>query len=242
MTASEYQLVILVSARHLDYSNSQALLKTVAKHPRDGSLNGDVGHAWVLLIGPDGAVEGGHSGELGLTEPKYFDGVMDLIEMDDPNPVRYMHATLNDGYFEKGSGGFSPTYAIKKEITGAQYQQMRAFIADYDYRKYSLTRRQCLHFVQEIARMADLNLPCGIDVPVGPYVRVGNQRYRVWTDPEFATLKLMSPDILEKSMMEAVYRGEAEYALDWYRESREPTGKKIEWCQLLQRLTKVYLL
>jgi len=242
MTSSDYQLVILVCARHLDYSKSQALLKTVAKHPQDGSLTGDVGHSWLLLKGPDGVIEGGHSGELGLSEPKYFDGIMDLIEAGDPNPVRYMHASLKDGYFEKGSGGFSPTYAIKKDLTHDQYEKIRSFIARYDYTDYSLTRRQCLLFVQEIARIAGLNLQCHMTVPVGPYVRVGNQFYRVWTDETYSTLELMSPDILEKNMMEAVYQGEAEYALDWYRKYHDQGGQKVQWCQLLQRLAKVYLL
>lgn len=242
ISLSDYQLIILVCARHLDYSHSQGLLKTVAKHPQDGSLTGDVGHAWVMLCGPDGYLEGGHSGELGLDEPKYFDGVMDLIEMGDPNPVRYMHKTLWDGYFEEGSGGFSPTYAIKKDLTKEQYHAIRYYIAHYDYAAYSLTNRQCLLFVQEIAQIAGLNLDSDMNVPVGQYVRVGNQFFKVWTDESYSCLPLMSPDILEKSMMEAVYRGDAEYALDWYRQHYDQGGKKTEWGRMLERLAKVYLL
>jgi len=242
MTPSDFQLVILVCARHLDYSHSQGLLKTVAKHPQDGSMSGDVGHTWVLLKGAGEVIEGGHSGELGIDEPKYFDGIMDLVDGGDPNPVRYMHQTLHDGYFEEGAGGFSPTYAIKKELTQQQYQNIRRFMEQYDYTDYSLTNRQCIVFVTEIARMAGLQLKSRVKVPVAQYARVGNSHIKMWTHPNYAELELMSPDVLEKEMMEAVYRGEAEYALDWYRKEREKSEKGIEWANLLERLTKVYLL
>ena len=241
MTPSDYQLVILVCARHLDYSNSQALLKTVAKHPQDGGLTGDVGHTWILLKGGDEILEGGHSGELGVHEPKYFDGIMDLFEAGDPNPVRYMHKTLHDGYFEEGAGGFSPTYAIKKDLTLEQYQQIRAIIVTYNYTNYSLMQRQCLVFVNEIAKVAGLELSSRITVPIGQYVRVGNQYFKVWTDRRYATLELMSPDLFEKSMMDAVYEGEAEYALDWYRQYHDKGSEGTEWRCFLERLTKVYL-
>ena len=49
----EYFVVFLVNARGLDYTDTLKFLKTVAKHPRDGSKNGDVGHAWVYLKGDE---------------------------------------------------------------------------------------------------------------------------------------------------------------------------------------------
>ena len=241
MSPSDHQLVILVCARHLDYTNSQSLLKTVAKHPQDGSLTGDVGHAWVLLKSGDEIIEGGHSGELGLDESRYFDGIMDLIEAGDPNPVRYMHHTLHDGYFESGSGGFFPTYAIKKTLTYEQAAKIRHLITHYDYREYSLTKRQCLVFVNKVAQIAGLHFETDISIPVAKYAHVGNHQIKLWTNETYATLQLMSPDVLEKSLMEAVYAGEAEYALDWYRKTHYQGSDRIEWGRLFERLAKLYL-
>src|SRR5262245_4920764 len=63
-------LVICVDACRLDYTSCKELVRTIAKHPANGSKNGDVGHAWIYLRGwLDGEwieIEGGHSGELGL--------------------------------------------------------------------------------------------------------------------------------------------------------------------------------
>lgn len=242
MTPGDYQLVLLVCARHLDYSHSQNLLKTMVKHPQDGSLGGDVGHVWILLKGEGEVLEGGHSGELGLQEPKYFDGVMNLVESGDPNPVRYMHKTLSDGYFEGGAGGFPATYAIKIDLNINQYRDIRRFVKDYDYRLYSLTNRQCVSFALEAARMAGIELKSQVTVPVGQYIRWGNQQVRVWTNPKYQHLTLMSPDVLEKSMMEAVYQGKAEYALDWYHNNYEQPQGCFEWRLLFERLCKIYLL
>src|SRR5262249_3565265 len=91
---SPYFLVILVDARHLDYTQNRSLLKTLCKHPSDWSKNGDVGHAWIYLQGTFEnrvvVLEGGHSGECGYIQAKYFEGVMDYAEAGDDNPVRYL--------------------------------------------------------------------------------------------------------------------------------------------------------
>jgi hypothetical protein len=241
MIPADRQLVVLVCARHLDYQNTQRLLKTVAKHP-DGGMRGDVGHAWILLQGGDEVIEGGPSGELGVDEPKYFDGMMDLVEEGDPNPIRYLHRTLNDGFFEEGSGDFSPTYAIKVSLSPEQYQVIRHYVLTYDYAPYSLTKRQCIAFVTDVAAMAGLALESEVHVPTPPTIRVGKDHIRVWSDPAFSTLTFMSPDVLEKSMMEAVYRGDAEYALGWYRQTHETSTWAFEWEHLFERLVKIYLL
>ena len=82
-----------------------------SKHPSDGSKNGDVGHAWIYLQGNVNGesivIEGGHSGELGICQPKYFDGIMNYVEYgyadsscgemcclrNEPNPVKYLWAS-----------------------------------------------------------------------------------------------------------------------------------------------------
>ena len=205
-------------------------------------MDGDVGHAWVLLKGGDEILEGGHSGELGCEEPKYFDGIMDLVECGDSNPVRYMWRTLNDGFFERGSGGLSPTYAIKKDLTKEQYKEIKSFLIHYQYTHYSLSSRQCISLVTAVGKMAGLSLESRITVPVSQYVRVGNHHVKMWEDPRYAKITLMSPDVLEKNMMEAVFLGEAEYALDWYRKNHEVTQSSFDWRRIFERLSKVYLM
>ena len=113
---SPYFLVVLVNARHLDYTDNRSFFKTLTKHPSDGSKNSDVGHAWIclrgFLNGEYVEIEGGHSGERGVTQSKYFDGIMNYIDYGyanpseaqkkaprfESNPIRYLWETQNDGF------------------------------------------------------------------------------------------------------------------------------------------------
>ncbi len=236
---SDYFVILLVSARHLDYFNSQSFLMTLAKHPSDGSLNGDVGHAWVYLQGKGEFLEGGHSGELGLAEPKYFDGVMDLVESGDPNPICYMGRTLSDGFFQPGCGGHRPTYAVKLDLTKEAYEEIKDFIKNYDYSRYSLSCRQCVSFVDEIASRAGLNLETEVKMRVDQFVSLGKYRIRMWTNPEYRDLTFLSPDVLEKSLMKAVQEGKCASALNWYLENRGCSRRYENWWPTPGRIKRV---
>lgn len=221
---SECFLIILVDARHLDYCNTDSLLKTMVKHPSDGSKNGDVGHAWIYLQGTvDGkttVIEGGHSGETGRFQPKYFEGVMDLIEEhDDPNPIRYLWSTQHDGFFEAGPGYHVPTYAIKVDLNEEQFKDILAFMdpENYLYIQYSLTTHQCCTFVQKIAQISGLSLEYKITFPIQQKVTFCGTTMQLWKDDAFSQITLGSPDVLEKSLMQCVAEGKAEYALDFYK-------------------------
>lgn len=236
---SDYFLIILVSARRLDYFNSQSFLLTMAKHPSDGSLNGDVGHAWVYLQGKGECLEGGHSGELGIREPKYFDGIMDLAESGDPNPIRYLGKTLTDGFFQQGSGGHLPTYAVKVDLTKERYEAVREFIENYDYRHYSLARRQCVSFAAEAASLAGLDLEGQVAMRIDQFIRVGKCRIRLWKDSQYSMLAFDSPDMLEKSLMRTVREGRAEYALDWYLANSPCCRKYEDWMPTPKRVGRL---
>ncbi len=236
---SDYFVIFLVSARHLDYFNSQSFLMTLAKHPSDGSLNGDVGHAWVYLQGKGEFLEGGHSGELGTLEPKYFDGVMDLVESGDPNPIRYMRRTLSDGFFQQGCGGHRPTYAVKLDLTKETYDEMKDFIKHYDYSRYSLSCRQCVSFIAEIALLGGLDLESEVAMQVDQFVSLGKYRVRMWTNPKYCNLRFLSPDVLEKSLMQAVREGKCAYALDWYLENRRCFRRYENWVPTPERVKRI---
>lgn len=233
---SKYFVLLLVNARHLDYSNGKCLLRTLVKHPSDGSKNTDVGHAWILLHGYiDGkpvVIEGGHSGELGLAQPRYFDGIMNYVDYGysnpnqrevqepkyEPNPVKYLWETQKDGFFQKGAGGHFPTYAIKIDLTPNQFAAIMSYIdpSHYDYSNYAITGNQCSSFVANVAQIADLELCSVVSIPIPQKIRVGSGEFVLWEDYCYSQLTISSPDILEKSMMRAVDEGRAHYALPFY--------------------------
>lgn len=240
MRETDYFLIILVDARHLDYTNTFGLLKTVAKHPDDGSKTRDVGHAWIYLKGKlegkDVVVEGGHSGERGVIQARYFDGIMNYYDWGyanpteqqkrspryEPNPVKYLWASLDDGFFQKGSGRHVPTFAAKVDLTEAEFKQILSFIHPraYPYRKYALVGHQCSSFVAQVAGLANFYFDYQLSMPIEQDVWYGRTKIRLWEDPYYSCLTFSSPDIIEKGLKEAVREGRAEDALDWYQHHR----------------------
>jgi hypothetical protein len=236
-----FSLVFLVDAPHLDCSNNNTLIKTIAKHPSNGSKNGDVGHAWIYLQGViDGKkvfVEGGHSGELGITQAKYFDGIMNYIEYGyanpnleqqrnpryEPNPIKYLWAVQHDGFFQRGCGRHRPTFAAKIEITEDQFHRILKFIQpqNYNYRDYSLIGNQCSSFVVQVASLVNFQIESKQAIPIQQYLVAKGECFKLWEDPQYSTLIISSPDAIECSLKRAVRERRAVNALDWYlRKSR----------------------
>jgi len=224
-SASDYYLNIYVNARHLDYTDNYSFLNTLARHPSDGSTNRDVGHAWIYLQGiREGkimSIFGGHSGELGLCQAKYFDGIMNYMDFGyanppfrayqyEPNPVKYLWETQKDGYFEWGAGIHESTYAVKVELTEDEFVKIVDFVNNYGFSDYSLTGNQCASFVVQVASLAGLDLESKVVMAINKELRVGGERIRLWEDPCYSQLTFSSPDILERSLMKAVKEGKAE--------------------------------
>jgi len=233
---SDYYIVFLVDARHFDYSSSDALLKTMVKNPIDGSKNGNVGHAWVYLRGlQDGnpiTIEGGHSGEFGEVQPKYFDGVTDYIQYGyldptpeqkkhprhEPNPIKYLWASQMDGIFQKGSGRHVPSFGAKVDLTEEQYLAVMDFIhpRNYDYKDFSVTRNQCSAFLAKIGAVIDFPLEHTMTIAVAPVTEVAGKKVQLWEDEQYSSITIGSPDVIERSLMEAVREGRAEQVTEWY--------------------------
>jgi hypothetical protein len=234
-----YFLVLAVDAKHLDYSRADLLFSTIAKHP-NGSRERDVGHAWVVLCGThDGKrilIEGGHSGELGVAAPRYFDGV--LLNADEPNPIRYLFTTLPDGYFEAGAGGHSPTYAIRLPLSCEQFETIYQFMQpeNYSYSHYSLLESQCTSFVAKIAAMAGLDLNYETTINVPETLALAGREVRLWRDPKYKIMTIATPDILEKSMIDVALAGKAKPALAWYRKNKKTWYHRLnqQGCLCLQ--------
>lgn len=217
----DYFVVFLVNARQLDSSCTKNFLRSVAKHPSDGSKNGDVGHAWIYLHG-DKIIEGGHSGEFGIEQPRYMEGVMDNIALGAKNPASYLWANQCDGCFQEGNGGHLPTFAAKVPLTQDQYFEICAFIQNYPFHEYCLTTRQCCTFVREIGRLAGVHLEDQAVLKLDAYLRMGQQTYKFWEDPRYEYLPYGSPDRMELSLKGLVADGEAEDVTEWYRKSHKP--------------------
>ena len=217
---NDYFLVLLVDAKHLDYSDAKTLLSTVSKHP-DGSRERDVGHAWIILCGiKDGkrvCIEGGHSGELGISHPRYLEGL--FLHRNDPNPVRYLFTALPDGYFEKGPGRHKPTFAVRVEINQKTFLKIYELMQPerYPFSEYSLTESQCTTFVVKMASLAGLELDHEVTIPVPPAMELEGQKITLWQDSRYQKLTVSTPDILEKSLLQATHAGKARVACRWYR-------------------------
>lgn len=204
--ASETFVILLVEARGLDYSHPLRFIRSQAKHPRDGSKNSDVGHAWIYLYHEGDVLEGGHSGETGLIQPKYWEGVCRLKEAGDPNPVRYLWATQKDGFFQYGPGGHFPTFAARVDLTEKEYEAIVDYINHYPFEEYAITQNSCCSFVAGVARLVGLELPCEVTLTTPPW----------WSDPAFSAITFTSPDCLEASLQAAVREKKAQAALKWY--------------------------
>lgn len=254
--SNSFFLVVLVDARHLDYSNNANLVKSLVKHPSDGSKNSDVGHAWIYLEGNLKGqrvfVEGGHSGETGMFRAKYFEGVVNAMEYGDPNPtrnaiqhpkfepnpVKYLWSNLNDGFFQEGSGGHHPTYAARVDLSEQQFLNILKFIDpdSYNYRTYALTDQQCTTFACLVAALADLDLACEITIQIEPICAVGKDKLRLWKDPAYSTLTFSTPDVLENSLKKAVKEGKMKEATNWYKKTH-PFTLKQRWHSVCDSLT-----
>lgn len=221
---SDFFMVLLVDARHLDYSNSQSFLKTITKHPSNGCKDCSVGHAWIYLQGTDEkgrkiVIEGGHSGELGVVKPTYFNGMMELVQNGDENPVRYLWENLGDGFFQEGAGGHPVSFAARIPLNRSQFRNIRHFIdpRNYSYKDYSLTGRQCCSLLAQVAALVDLEMDIEITMKIEQEARVAGQKIKVWNDETFSQITFPSPDALERCLIQLVNRGEAEDATEWYR-------------------------
>lgn len=228
---AEQYIVFLVEARHLNLSSNSALIRTMAKHPSDGSKNSDVGHAWIYLYDNGTILEGGHSGETGTCQPRYLEGVHALAEAGDPNPIRYLFTEQKDGYFETGSGGHRPTFAVRIALTPDQLDQIKLLLKVYPFHRYSLTDRSCCHLIEQIGYLLDLSLNASTTISLQPCYR----SIPFWTDPCYSKFTFGSPDKLETELKHLVKEGKAQDVTHEFR-------KTCPTCALMRGLKELPML
>ena len=234
---NEYFLIVLVSAVHLDYTNTETLVRSLYK--QKWKQNGFVGHSWIFLKGQK---EGRpFTLEVGLSQPAdqadMFRGVLDLNDYGyvdptgeqklnprfEPNPVRRLWDDWNTGVRLAGRQGRTyPTYAALVHIDKDVFERILAYAdpANYDFKSFSLAGRQCTTFAAGAAALAGLEVETEIPIKVPRTVEFGGRTVRLWEDPKYSVLVVSSPDKLEESLIQAVRQGRAEYGLDVYKSLR----------------------
>lgn len=200
---SQSFLTLHVDAKDLDYSSTDRFLKTLAKHPRDGGKQRDIGHAWITLEGEGFYFSGGQSGEISPNQTRYFDRVFQLLRQGDPNPARALFEVRKDGFLEEGGGCHKPSFSLRIPITDNCAEEILHFIGRYDFSTYSLSDSQCCTFVCKVAALAGLELECKTTLEI-------EQMYkgrRLWSNPQFRYLTFGSPEVLERSLKAQAMRG-----------------------------------
>jgi len=235
-TLSDYSLTIFVDARHLDYTDGDSFLLSLAKHPSDWSKNGDVGHAWICLKGPNRSITGGQTGEReGLT---YTQGVLKGLIKD--NPIAYLHIGRQDGAFEKGSGGHTPTFAAKFHLNREQFEAACQVVKTYSFKHYSLTKSQCTSFATLVAKAAGIKLEDTLSLSFPPELHLQGKTFLLWRNSAYSTLSLPTPDRLEQSLQEKVVAGEAEYALSLHQQESLPNWSQNLWENVIRAPSRLW--
>jgi hypothetical protein len=190
----------LVDAPHFSYRSTEAFIRGIYR-------KGDVGHAWIRLEGENKgkpySLEGGHSGELGVETPRYFEAIANAQESE-KNPIVCLNKKLCDGYFEEGSGGHKPTFSAKVPLTKDQFDAILSYIADYNFAEYSFTSHECTEFVAGAAAIAGLYLNTKITLALAPSITFFGETIVFWRDFAYSTITLGSPDLLEAQLKQLV--------------------------------------
>ena len=242
LPGDECYIIFLVAARHLDYASTPRFLRSLDINPMSKEKRLSFGHAWFYLRGlndkqePE-VLEGGHSGELGLNQAKYFEGVVNNIKYGysnptkeqmqairyEKNPIKYLWETIYDGFLQKGDGGYQPTLAIYLAIDKSQYLSLKKMLdpSNYNYFAYSITQNQCCSLVIKMAKSLGYELYASKSIEVPPKLSFNGESLRFREDEQYANFTFLSPDELEKSMYELLKQDAAwKDVTAWWYESQ----------------------
>jgi hypothetical protein len=216
-----YYLVVLVDARHVDYSTPENYFSTLS-YGVFKRQEPDIGHAWIILKGEENGIpyyfEGGHTGEYGYVAPKYFDHIVELAESEEEkDPVSYLYCRLPDGRLELGSGGHCPTFAVAFKLTKTGYEQIFNLIATYDFDSWGILGPNCVQFVRSCLMAVGLEINCEEIVTIPKYMEIRGEKVRLWEHASFSHLEVQTPEKLEQRLLEKVQEGLGTVAMRWYR-------------------------
>lgn len=228
---NDYFLVVLVDARHADYSSPRAYLSTLTS-----SLikqhSPDPGHAWIVLAGKkDGKFwifEGGHSVDCSLVVRKYINNILGLTSKEkDPNPARYLFKPTKEGMFEYGPGENVPTFGAAIPLTEEGFERISALFEEdgYDFSKWGIQGPNCVQFALSCLASIGIEFDCEDALAVPPSVSFFGKDFRLWSNPLYSSITIKTPDLLEKRLWELVKSGSAFCATKWYGDFKELCNK-----------------
>ncbi len=220
--SNEYFLVVLVDARHLDYTTPENYFDTISQG-LFFQQDPNTGHAWVVLAGKqDGKpwiFEGGHTGEFGLYAPRYFDEVVHLAwDEHHPNPASYLFYVLPDGTLQYGSGGHKPTFAAAFSLTEKEYLRIRRLLTTdgYDFSRWGIRGPNCIRFAAACLASTGIEVNCQEKFELPRSFSYKGQEVLLWSDPVYSSFYVDTPELLEKRLWELVQHGKAVVATKWY--------------------------
>src|SRR6185369_550442 len=170
-----YYLYILNEHANWDYSTASSLVFTIWMRPW--------AHSWLILESPLERLEFGHTGDFGITTPRYHEGVFQKIKEGDPNPIAYLWQTRADGQFQIGKPNRPPTFVWRMPITQRRYKLIHEYVRQRKYDQFGLRSNNCTDLVAETAALAGINLIHRIRLTGPQEVKILGRQRRVWTDP-----------------------------------------------------------
>jgi hypothetical protein len=187
-----YYLYILNEHANWDYSTAASLVFTIWMHPR--------AHSWLILESPKDRLEIGHTGDLGITKPRYHEGVYQKIKEGDPNPIAYLWQTRADGQFQIGKPIRPPTFVWRMPITRRRYQLIHEYVMQRKYDQFGLRNDNCTNLAAEAATLAGINLIHRIHLTLPQETKVLGRMRRIWTDPQYRILEYATPEVLDADL------------------------------------------
>jgi len=203
-----YYLYILNEAANWDYSDTKSLLLSIRQRPW--------AHSWLILESPQDRLECGHTGDFGLTKPRFHDGVFQGIRDGVPNPISYLWQTMADGQFQIGKPNRPPTFVWRMPITKRRYQLIYEYVMQRKYDQFGVRTNNCTDMVIETAALAGINLIHRIRLTLPPETKFWGRTLRVWTDPQYRILEYSTPDVLEADLRQLARLGIGSDVTEWY--------------------------
>jgi hypothetical protein len=203
-----YYLYILNEHANWDYSSAASLVFTIWMRPR--------AHSWLILENPKERLEFGHTGDLGITKPRYHEGVFQKIKEGHPDPIGYLWQTMTDGQFQTGKPKRPPKFVWRMPITRRHYQVILEYVKQRKYDQFDLRNNNCTNFVTEAAALAGINLIHRIHLTLPPETKVLDRMRRIWTDPQYRILEYSTPEVLDADLRQLARLGIGSDVTDWY--------------------------
>jgi hypothetical protein len=203
-----YYLYILNEAADWNYSDASSLVFSIWLRPW--------AHSWLILESPLERLEFGHTGDLGMTKPRFHTGVYQKIQEGDPNPIAYLWQTMADGQLQFGKPNRPPTFVWRMPITRRRYQLIHEHVMQRKYEQFGIRTDNCTDLVIETAALAGINLIHRIRLTLPPETKVLGRMVRVWTDPRYRVLEYGTPEVLDADLRQLARLGIGSDVTEWY--------------------------